>query len=409
MEIFLISKKKWAFLFFLMVPLQLAAIFKTGADRLCSTPGKYLTGKRIGILCHRASFVVRGKGDKEHLVSVLHRLSSRKALNFSIAALFAPEHGFDSTEEAFAHVEHAKHPKIGCPIFSLHHGKSRKPMPAMLKNVDLIIIDLQEVGVRCYTYIATMINMLEAAAAAKIPVLVLDRPNAIKSWGASGAGVEEKYISFLAKADIPFIHGMTLGEIAKKCAGKLNCTLGVVATQGSQIEAMRYLRQYFVPPSPNLPKLLSQRCYPMTVLIETTNYSEGRGTSTPFELLGAPWVQGDVLENALNSKKLRGVTFEAVSFTPQPNKGALRPKFSGVLCQGVRIKITDPKIVEPLVVARAILVALFELYPLKSKWLPAVRFEYVIDQMMAGPSWRDSIEQEIKEKASSGAAKGVSA
>ena len=396
MEIFLISKKKWVFLFFFVFPLQLVAEFKTGADRLCSVPGKYLKGKRVGVLCHRASIVVRGRGDQEHLVDALHRLSSRKGLNFSIAALFAPEHGFDGSAEAFAHVEHATHPKIGCPIFSLHHGKSRKPAPDMLKGIDLVIIDLQEVGVRCYTYISTMINMLEAAGMAKIPVLLLDRPNVIKSWGPAGDGVAIQQSSFLAKADIPFIHGMTLGEIAKKHAKNLKCKLGVIATQGNQAEAMRYLRRYFVPPSPNLPKLLSQLCYPMTVLIETTNYSEGRGTDSPFELFGAPWVLGEDLAKRLNSKKLLGVTFEAVSFTPQPNQGDAKPKHNGKLCGGVQLKITDRNVVKPLAVAHEILVALFELYPSQSKWAPTALFGRAIDQVMAGPAWRESIEGRIK-------------
>lgn len=397
MENFHINKKKCIILAFLLLPLQLSAVFKTGADRLCAAPGKYLKGKRIGLLCHRASIVVRAKDDKEHLVDALHRLSFRKNLNFSITALFAPEHGFDGTAQAFAHVDHTRHPKFDCPIFSLHHGTSRKPTAEMMKNIDLIIIDLQEVGVRCYTYISTMVNMLEAAAEAKIPVLVLDRPNVIQEWGAAGDGVKDEYRYFLAQIDIPFIHGMTLGEIAKKHAKKVNCVLGVIATQGSKTEAMRYLRHYFVPPSPNLPTLRSQLCYPMTVLIETTKYSEGRGTDTPFELFGAPWVVGEDLALRLNSKKLPGVTFEATTFTPQPNKGDANPKHNGKLCGGVLLKISDRSLVRPLEVARQILIALALAYPQegKSLWLNSNKFGYSIDRIMAGKAWRESIESEV--------------
>lgn len=397
MENFHINKKKWVILLVLFLPLKLSAFFKTGADRLCAAPGKYLQGKRIGLLCHRASIVARGKDDKEHLVDALHRLSSRKNLNFTITALFAPEHGFDGSSQAFAHVDHAKHPKLACPIFSLHYGTLRKPKPEMLENIDLMIIDLQEVGVRCYTYISTMINMLEAAAESKIPVLVLDRPNIIQEWGVAGDGVKDEYRYFLAQTDIPFIHGMTLGGIAKKHAKKLDCVLGVIATQGSQVEAMRYLRHYFVPPSPNLPTLRSQLCYPMTVLIETTKYSEGRGTDTPFELFGAPWVVGDDLASRLNSKKLPGVTFEATTFTPKPNKGDRNPKHNGKLCGGVLLKITDRLAVKPLEVARQILIALALAYPQdgKSLWLTSSKFGHSIDRMMAGKSWRESIESEV--------------
>lgn len=378
-----------------MSSIPLLAAFKTGADRLCAAPGKYLKKKKIGILCNQASVVARGN-HHEHLVEVLHRLADRKGQSFEIVVLFAPEHGIDGSKEAFADVAHSKHPKIGCPIYSLHFGKIRKPQSNMFKGIDLVLIDLQEVGVRCYTYISTMVNMLEAAAAAKVPVLVLDRPNPIKEWGPSWAEFDPAYSSFLAKINIPFIHGMTMGEIAKIAAKNVGCTLGVVSTKGSQVEALRYLRHHFVAPSPNLSSLRSQFCYPMLVLLEGTNYSEGRGTEMPFEQFGAPWVDGAVLADRLNEQNISGVIFEATTFTPESCERALKPKHRGKLCGGVMLKITDRSIIKPLETSKSIMATLFELYPLQSRWLTTKRLNYSIDQLMAGPAWRLSVEVENK-------------
>ena len=369
--------------------------FKTGADRLCAAPGKYLKGIKIGILCHKASIVARDN-HHEHLVEVLHRLADRKEQSFEIVALFAPEHGFDGSKEAFADVAHSKHPKIGCPIYSLHFGKIRKPQPAMFKGVDLVLVDLQGVGVRCYTYISTMVNMLEAAAAAKVSILVLDRPNPIKGWGPSGAEFDPAYSSFLAKINIPFVHDMTMGEIAKMAAKNIGCTLSVISTKGSQAEALRYLRHHYVPPSPNLSSLRSQFCYPMVVPFEGTNYSEGRGTDMPFEQFGAPWVDGAMLADRLNEQKIPGVIFEATSFTPESSERALKPKHQGKLCGGVVLKITDRSVIKPLDVARSIMATLFALYPLQSRWLTTKRVNFIIDQLIAGPTWRLSVEAKNK-------------
>ena len=396
MELFYFKKITGLFLVASLGFSSVEPIFKTGADRLCSAPAKYLKGKNIGVLCQGASIVSRGKY-KELLVDALARLAAGKG-GFKVAALFAPEHGFDGKKEAFASVAHAIHPKLGCPIYSLHFGAVRKPQEEMLKGIDLILIDLQEVGVRCYTYISTMVNMIEAAAKGKIPVVVLDRPNPIKSWGSSGEGVEEPYRSFLAKINIPFIHGMTIGEIAKKAGEPLQAQVKVIETKGSFIEALKYLRHYFVPPSPNLASLRAIFCYPMTVVLEATNYSEGRGTETPFELFGAPWVDGKVLAARLNEQKLAGVIFEPTSFTPQPSARALKPKHRGKECGGVLLKITDREAVKPLDIGQTIISTLFEMYPLQSRWLATKRFNYVIDQMMAGPAWRLAIENRIKEK-----------
>jgi uncharacterized protein YbbC (DUF1343 family) len=394
--------KKWlvkvlfGLAFWLIVPIAQAASakFKTGADILCAAPNRYLKNKRIGILSQSASIVMQ-HSQPEHLVAVLHRLAGRKGAKFSIEALFTPEHGFYKSKEAAAFIEHTKHPSIGCPIYSLH-GAVRKPSPAMLKGLNLVVIDLQDVGVRCSSYISTMANTIEAAAAAKIPVLVLDRPNPIKSWGTCGKEFDKDYVSFLAKVKIPFIHGMTMGEIAKKTAKECGAKLRVIATKGSQAKGLKYLSHHFVALSPNLQTLHSLFCYPITVALETTSYSEGGGTETPFELFGAPWVDGQALAKQLNDQKLAGVMFEATSFTPEISNKNPTPRYMDKLCGGVILKFTDRAIAKPLEISQAIVSTLFAMYPSQSQWLKTSKFGFIIDQMMAGPSWRLAIEKQVK-------------
>lgn len=393
MEIFFVR----AIILFLMVHggSQVLGDFKTGADVLCASPGKYLKGKehpyfsKIGILCNAASVIASGEST-EHLVDALYS-RSQSDQTFEIAAIFAPEHGFDGKKEAFADVAHAKHPKIGCPIYSLHYGNVRRPKPEMFNGLDQAIVDLPDVGVRCYTYIATMVNMLEAAAAAKVPVVLLDRPNPIKDWKVSGNEFDAKYRSFVAKVNIPFLHGMTMGDIAKIVAKDTGCKLTVIKTKGSQTEALRYLRHYFVPPSPNLSSLHKIFCYPMLVCLEGTNYSEGRGTDLVFEQFGAPWVDGELLAKNLNEQQIPGVIFEATLFTPQSNEGALKPKHKGKLCGGVILKLSDRATVDPLQVSTALMTTLFKLYPVQSKWIPSIKYTYFVDQLMAGSQWRESV------------------
>jgi len=332
--------------------------------------------------------------DPEQLVDVLHKLSARS--KFTIGALFAPEHGFDGSKEAAAHIEHGKHPTIGCPIYSLH-GAVRKPKREMLEGLDLIVIDLQDVGVRCYTYISTMVNTIEAAAAAKVPVLVLDRPNPIRAWGTSGSEFNKKYESFLAKARVPFMHGMTIGGIAKKTAKQYSADLKVIASKGSNAAALKYLSHHFVAPSPNLPTLHSLFCYPITVALETTNYNEGRGTEKPFEVFGAPWVKGEALAKKLNDLKLAGVMFEATTFTPVSSERAIKPRYMNQQCEGAQLKFTDRAVAKPLKISQAIVSTLFSMYPEKSAWIRTRKMGYVIDRMMAGPSWRMEVKTLIED------------
>ncbi|MBM3887104.1 DUF1343 domain-containing protein [Candidatus Dependentiae bacterium] len=369
--------------------------FKSGADFLCLKPEKYLKGKRIGILSQQAS-IVKVHEKYEQLVDALYHLSKRKHASFKIQAIFAPEYGFYGNKEAGAFVAGDKHPIIGCPIYSLH-GKVRTPQAEMLQDLDLIVIDLQDVGVRCYTYISTMVNTIEAACRANIPVLVLDRPNPIKNWGASDKYFDKNYRSFLAKIKIPFIHGMTIGDIAKKAAKKHKAKVHVISIRGNQQQALKYMSHFFVPPSPNLMSLQAVFCYPLTVALETTLYNEGRGTEKPFEMFGAPWVNGELLAKKLNEQHLPGIIFKPITFTPKASMRAKKPRFIEQRCEGVVIKFTDKNIVKPMLTAQTIISILFAQYPAYAQWRKTRKFHFVIDQMMAGPLWRIAIESKVKE------------
>jgi uncharacterized protein YbbC (DUF1343 family) len=388
----------------------MASGYQTGTDRFCKNPKKYLKqvlkGRRpnkvkndlfkIGILCQSASVVAPERGllggqKPEHLVDVLFRLSQRANSKFKIEALFAPEHGFDGRKGAYEYVDHAKHAQIGCPIYSIH-GEVRAPKQEWLAGLSAVVIDLPNVGVRCYTYIATMVYMIQAAAKADLPVIVLDRPNPNKAWKMSNDRVSDDRRYYCAALDISFLHGMTMGQIAVQAAEECGALVKVIAVKGSDAKANKYMRQNFVPPSPNLRSLQAIACYPITVALENINYSEGRGTVLPFEQFGAPWVKGEELAQRLNALNLLGVLFEAVTFTPQKLEHAASPRHEGTVCGGVIMKFSDQAQVRPMQTARAITAMLFALYPEQTQWNTRKGGKFLVDDMFAGSQWREEVE-----------------
>jgi uncharacterized protein YbbC (DUF1343 family) len=385
----------------------------TGADKLVQNPEKFLANKNIGLLCHKCS-IVNVKDSKknnlpEFLPDFLYRWTKNSDGNAKLCALFAPEHGIFGSNEAGASVKSENSSKWGVPIYSLH-GSTFCPSSKMLKNLDILIIDFQEVGMRCYTYLSTLALTLKSAKDANVSVLVLERPNPIKYLGACGPKMNPKFESFLGKVNTQFIHGSTIGEIAKKLNKKIGADLTVlscgtaqeqnttqlhvkhkqIATQKqcvTQAQIDAYFLNNYIPPSPNLPTIDSVYAYPMTVFIEGTNYSEGRGTMHPFEQIGAPWISGvggaQKLADNLNKKKLPGIYFEPISFTPKIIPGmAENPKHKDKRCHGVFLHINNRKILKPVLTAQAILRELFYAYPKQSEWLKSGN-RYVID-LLAG-------------------------
>jgi uncharacterized protein YbbC (DUF1343 family) len=229
-------------------------------------------------------------------------------------------------------------------VFSLY-SDTREPTAEMLRNVDLIVVDLQDVGTRVYTFVYTMANCMRAAARHGVPVVVCDRPNPIGGEVVEGACLQEPWTSFVGQFPIPMRHGMTIGELARLFNGAfgINASLDVVPIDGWR-RSMYYDETGlpWVIPSPNLPTLDSAIVYPGAVLIEGTKLSEGRGTTRPFELIGAPWIDGDVLAEAMNAREIPGVHFRPVFFEPTFQKHAKRS------CGGCQLHVTDRHAFAPL-------------------------------------------------------------
>ncbi|MFA6527649.1 MAG: exo-beta-N-acetylmuramidase NamZ domain-containing protein [Candidatus Babeliales bacterium] len=360
----------------------------TGAQKLAWHPECYLKDKRFGLLCHKASCVMM-RGQQKFLPDVLYPWARQQNDQTRLVALFSPEHGLQGMHSDGATISSEMVSTWGCPVYSLH-GANRQPSAEMLKGLDLLVIDLQDVGVRCYTYLSTLLQMLEEAQKQDLEVLVLDRPNPIGFWDASGPMLDPMCESFVGKVYTKFLYGSTIGQLAKEINKSIGARLTVLELANQQGSDC-YFHEQFVPTSPNLATLEAVYVYPMTVFIEGTNYSEGRGTAYPFQQIGAPWVDGKALAQALNNKKCSGIYFESISFTPQTIKGkAENPKHGGTVCHGVFVHIIDARNVNPTKVGRTILETLFEMYPEQSEWTNSGK-RHMIDLLVGTPDWRAEI------------------
>jgi uncharacterized protein YbbC (DUF1343 family) len=304
---------------------------RTGLDRVLADPTP-LQGKRIGLLTHDAALAADGRRGVDALAALP---------GVTLSALFAPEHGLAGTAAAGEHVGDARDGKTGLPVYSLY-GARPAPEPAQLAGLDLLVIDLQDVGLRCYTYAGTALKAMEVAAKVKLPVLLLDRPNPLGGLVFEGPALEDAWLGTTPVTALPTVyrHGLTLGEITRYLTlGGFGWNIEVSRLDGWKrgmgTEVFGPGGLPFTPPSPNLRSPAAILAYAASVLVEGTNLSEGRGTDAPFEQVGAPWIDGAALAKALNKEKLPGVRFSAARFTPASSKHA------GALCEGVRITVTD--------------------------------------------------------------------
>lgn len=327
---------------------------KTGAELLIERNLAPLNRKRIGLITNPTGTV-----GNEHLVDVLARSKQVR-----LVAVYAPEHGFRGEAEAGVSVKDGVDPKTGIRVFSIY-GQTRKPTPEMLRGIDVLVFDIQDVGVRFYTYISTMGLAMQAAAEARIPFLVLDRPNPLGGDYIAGFTMEKKHVSFVGQFAIPMVHGLTVGELARMLKGRAllpnlgRLELDVVAMEGWR-RSMRWPETALAwqKTSPNVPTFETSLVYPGVGLFEAADASEGVGTPTPFMLAGTHWANGDGLARSLNAAGLPGVSFEATKFTPQPIKGMVtKPRFQGTQLDGVRLKVTDHKSYLPVETGVAVLSA----------------------------------------------------
>jgi uncharacterized protein YbbC (DUF1343 family) len=320
------------------LPSGSGARVKTGAEILLETNFGVLAGKRVGLVVNQTATV-----ETAHLIDILHR-----ATNLSLVAIFVPEHGARGTLEAGAAVGDERDATTGLPVFSLY-GERLAPTKEALRGIDVLLYDMQDVGVRYYTFISTMGLAMQAAAEAGIAFVVLDRPNPLGGEYVSGFVAEPGNLSFVGLYQIPIAHGLTVGELSQLIKGrnllpgleKLDLT--VVSMEGWQ-RWMRWpdTRLPWAKTSPNIIDFNTALVYAGVGLFEATGASDGRGTTTPFTVLGAPWTNGRELARALNARRLPGVTFTATRFTPQRIKGmASSPTLEGRKVEGIRIIVVD--------------------------------------------------------------------
>lgn len=278
--------------------------------------------------------------------------------NYELVALFSPEHGLKGQHYAWESVKHTA--QKGIPVYSLH-GETRRPTEEMLKGIDVLVYDIQCTGVRAYTYPTSLFYMMEAAAKANIAVIVLDRPNPINGVIVDGPMLEEKWRSYIGYINVPYCHGMTIGELARffNAEYKVGCDLTVVPMKGwTRSMSYRDTELAWIPPSPNVPEPDTPIYCPTTgILGELKILNIGIGFTMPFKVVGAPWVLAQEFAEKLNAQKLPGVHFHPYHFRP------FWGLYKGLDCQGVLIQISDRTIYRPLAVQYLLLGMLKSLYP----------------------------------------------
>ncbi len=328
---------------------------RPGLDTLITRHLDLLAGKRVGLVTNSSAITA-------HVVPAVDALRPLCTLT----ALFAPEHGLSAHAADGADIDSTVDRRSGLPVYSLY-GATQKPTADMLRDVDVLLFDIQDVGVRFYTYIWTMSYLLEACAEQHLPLIVLDRPNPIGGEIVEGPTLEPGYESFVGRWPVPLRHGLTVGELAAmfNAEREMGVDLTVIRTEG-WTRAMWFDQTGlpWVPPSPAMPKLETAVVYPGACLIEGTNVSCGRGTPTPFEGIGAPWIDAHRLADALNALDLPGVRFRPIWFTPSD------AKFRGETCQGVFLHVVDRAAFRPLRSGLHLVSTLRHMWPVEFQWRP---------------------------------------
>jgi len=354
-----------------------------GLTRLLAS--RRLEGLRVGLVCNPASV----DAQLAHASDLLLR-----APGVTLAALFGPQHGFRADlQDNMIESPHATDARRRVPVYSLY-SETREPTAEMLRGLDVLVIDLQDVGARIYTFVYTMANCLRAAARHGLPVVVCDRPNPIGGDAVEGPMLEPGFESFVGLFPLPMRHGLTIGELA----ALFNTHFGLAADL--HVERMEgwsrglYFDETGLPwvmPSPNMPTLDTAMVYPGAVLFEGTQVSEGRGTTRPFELLGAPWVDADRFAAELNALQFGGVHYRPVIFEPTFHKHAREA------CGGCQIHVTDRRQFRPVLASVAVMAAFHRADPSRFAWRqPPYEYEHdkmPIDILAGSPALREQIER----------------
>lgn len=357
---------------------------KTGLESLCDNPPEYLKGMRLGLLANPASITSRFV----HAKDVLSRLFPGR-----VCALFSPQHGFFAEkQDNMIESGHFRDPDLNIPVFSLY-SETRVPTADMFDPIDTLVIDIQDVGTRVYTFIYTISYCLETAAKLGRSVVILDRPNPVGGLQVEGNILEEACASFVGRYPIPMRHGMTIGEITAyiNTTQKIGCDLTVIPMQGwTRDMYWQETGLVWIPPSPNLPTPLSAMVYPGQVIFEGTNLSEGRGTTLPFEQFGAPYVDTRTLIQAVKDR-LKGIVLRPLCF--QPTSG----KWQNQTCKGVQIHIMDRDEYKPYLCSLILLQEIMRTHPNGFQFkAPPYEYEFErlpMDLILGSRNLRKNIEK----------------
>jgi uncharacterized protein YbbC (DUF1343 family) len=332
-----------------------------GSDRLLRDASSLIAGKRVGVLTNHTGRLSDGRSIIDAIadsgISTLH-------------SLYGPEHGIAGDTPDGKVVEHALHPRHGVKVYSLY-GKTHKPTAEMLNGVDVLVCDIQDVGARFYTFISTVALAMEAAAEQSIPFIILDRPNPIRGLAFDGPIRVPSLRSFVGWMPIPVTHGMTIGELARLwneegwSANGVKAQLEIVKMDGWERQMwFDETGLSWTAPSPNMPTLETAVIYPGLCFVEGTSASEGRGTSQPFQLVGAPWADPEKILKHLSDFRTAGAVCSQTDFVPKDISGiASQPKFENTSCRGVRIAVVDRNAVQPVRLGVSVLAALKRAHP----------------------------------------------
>ncbi|MBU8921654.1 MAG: DUF1343 domain-containing protein [Bacteroidales bacterium] len=358
-------------------------MIRTGCDILATEGFLRLRGKKTGLLSNPASVC-------HDLTHIIDRSLEN---NIRLICLFGPQHGLKGDTQAnMIEWEGYVHPKVSIPVHSLY-GKTRVPTTEMLAGLDTVLIDLPDIGARPYTYIWTAALMVKECARLGISVMVADRPNPLGGTMVEGQVLSDEYRSFVGLYPLTLRHGMTIGEILSmiNTTEDFGCDLEIVKMEGwTRDMSWNDTGQPWVLPSPNMPTPDTAIVYPGMVFLEATNISEGRGTTRPFEILGAPWIDGKKLAETILETGVEGAGFRPMEFIPAWDK------YEKELCGGIQIHVTDPDVFRPVRTTTKLIQTIARLYPDRFEWLdPPYEYDEIhmpIDILSGGPQLRKAVD-----------------
>lgn len=354
--------------------------YRTGLEIFLDKKYNLVKGKRVGLVTNHTGLTT-------DLKSNVDLFYNHPEIN--LVKLFGPEHGVRGNIGAGDKVSDMVDEKTGLPVVSLY-GKNKKAGPHLLEDIDTLIFDIQDIGVRFYTYVSTLLYSIESCGENDIELIVLDRMNPL-GRKVEGNLVEDEFRSFIGLYPIPHRYGMTFGELARwaNVEFSLKADLKVIKTAGWQGEYFDEIDSFWIPPSPGIPHYNTALVYPITCMLEGSNISEGRGTANPFEYFGAPWVDPYQLSEELEAEELAGVRFRPVYFIPDSSK------HKGKECGGTHLIIDNKNKVDSYLISLTIIKKLFELYPEKTEWRKPVNkdHKYFFDLLMGTDEVRKELDK----------------